>query len=172
MNKQQATILALSIATVALLIWLFRRGKIFQLTEADEMKTTFIVNRAPRGIPGTRHFSLSEFHSKDGQPVPVQYYGNLSFLMDQLEVIRREAGGKPVRISSGYRSPAHNKKVGGASHSMHLRAAAADINIDGLTPPQVQKLVGDLMAAGKIHKGGLGKYRTFTHYDIGKHRFW
>lgn len=39
----------------------------------------------------------------------------------------REAYGSPVIVSSGYRCPALNAKVGGVEHSFHLRGMAADI---------------------------------------------
>lgn len=39
----------------------------------------------------------------------------------------RDALGGPVAIVSGYRDPAYNKRVGGASNSQHLYGNAADI---------------------------------------------
>jgi hypothetical protein len=42
-----------------------------------------------------------------------------------LDPLRRELG--PIRVTSGYRSPAVNKAVGGARRSYHMRGLAADI---------------------------------------------
>lgn len=39
----------------------------------------------------------------------------------------REAYGAPIRVNSGYRSPAVNKAVGGATRSQHLTGEAADL---------------------------------------------
>lgn len=39
--------------------------------------------------------------------------------------------GKPIRLSSGYRSAALNKAVGGASSSQHCKGEAIDIDMDG-----------------------------------------
>lgn len=39
----------------------------------------------------------------------------------------RDAWGKPIKITSGYRSPALNKAVGGATYSVHQRGYAVDI---------------------------------------------
>ena len=39
----------------------------------------------------------------------------------------RERYGRPVVVTSGYRSPALNRAVGGAATSQHLRGEAADI---------------------------------------------
>ena len=41
----------------------------------------------------------------------------------------REMYGKPIHITSGYRSPAVNKAVGGAKKSQHMRGEAADITV-------------------------------------------
>lgn len=40
----------------------------------------------------------------------------------------REAIGHPITVSSGYRSPALNKAIGGARNSDHMTGEAADIN--------------------------------------------
>ena len=43
----------------------------------------------------------------------------------------REAMGEPIKIGSGYRSPALNKAVGGVSNSQHMKGEAVDLCIDG-----------------------------------------
>ena len=103
--------------------------------------------------------------------MPGQYTGNAMRLLTNLQVLR-EALGLPVHINSGYRSPAHNKKVGGATHSAHLRAMAADITVIGKTPRQVHAKIKELIAAGKMQNGGLSLYPTFVHYDIANPRTW
>lgn len=40
----------------------------------------------------------------------------------------REMFGKPVRVNSGYRSPAVNAKIGGAKTSQHCKGEAADLD--------------------------------------------
>lgn len=42
--------------------------------------------------------------------------------------------GRPIQVSSGYRSPAVNAAVGGARDSAHVRGLAADITTPGMTP--------------------------------------
>jgi len=49
----------------------------------------------------------------------------------------REAIGKPIIISSGYRSPELNKAIGGAPNSQHCLGEAADILIPQLYPCEV-----------------------------------
>ncbi len=41
--------------------------------------------------------------------------------------------GKRVIVTSGYRSPAHNKRVRGAPRSFHMACAAADIQVPGIS---------------------------------------
>ena len=53
---------------------------------------------------------------------------NLTTLVDKVLDPLREMYGKPIYISSGYRSPRLNKAVGGVSGSQHKTGQAADIN--------------------------------------------
>ena len=43
----------------------------------------------------------------------------------------REHFGKPVHITSGYRTAAHNAAVGGSKSSQHLLGRAADFYVEG-----------------------------------------
>lgn len=58
---------------------------------------------------------------------------NLRRLCDTLEQVRALVG-KPISVSSGYRSPALNIVVGGARDSAHVQGLAADINCPGMSP--------------------------------------
>ena len=40
--------------------------------------------------------------------------------------------GKPIAITSWLRVPSHNKRIGGASKSMHLTGLAEDFNVKGV----------------------------------------
>ena len=111
------------------------------------------------------NFSLWEFKCKDGTNVPDEYMGNVQKLADNLQVLR-DAVGKPIRVISGYRSPKYNRRIGGARKSQHMTAKAADIKISGMSPSEVKDLIVSLIKEGKMDKGGIGLYRTFTHYDI------
>ena len=76
----------------------------------------------------------------------------------------RDHFGKPITITSGYRCPIHNKRVGGATGSRHSKGDAADIVVSGITPREVAKY------AESIGIKGIGLYETnadghFTHID-------
>jgi uncharacterized protein YcbK (DUF882 family) len=112
---------------------------------------------------------MNEFDSHDGVATPVSVRGNIQFLMDQLEVLRAQVNA-PIRIVSGYRSPAHNASVGGKGQSRHMCGQAADIQITGMTPTEVHATIERLITAGQMQQGGLGLYRTFVHYDTRGHK--
>ena len=52
---------------------------------------------------------------------------NLRNLVDNCLDVIREKYGKPITISSGYRCPELNKKVGGKETSQHTKGQAADL---------------------------------------------
>ena len=112
----------------------------------------------------TEHFTVREFACRDGSdPVFIA-----TALPQVLEAIR-EHFGKPVRITSGYRTPPYNQRVGGKTYSQHLYGMAADIVIDGVSPAEVGRYARSLMP----HHGGIGIYDTdkhFTHIDVRKVR--
>lgn len=119
----------------------------------------------------TENFDINEFACKDGTAVPDKYIQNVQKLADNLQVLR-EYIAKPIRINSGYRSIRHNTDVGGKPNSMHLEAKAADIVVAGITPKKLKTIIEQLIAEGRMHDGGIGLYKTFVHYDIGKSRRW
>ena len=52
---------------------------------------------------------------------------NLKLLVDKVLDPLRDAYGKPIRVNSGYRSPALNAAVKGSKTSQHMKGQAADI---------------------------------------------
>ena len=111
------------------------------------------------------NFKKSEFDSKDGAPMPDDVLDNVIRLAAALQIIRDHFNA-PIKINSGYRSPAHNASVGGGVRSQHLKGKAADIVILVHHPDEVAETIEQLIAEKKIPQGGLGRYNTFTHYDI------
>ena len=81
-------------------------------------------------------------------------------LVTVLQKIRDRFG--KVTITGPYRTPPHNKKVGGATYSQYQYGTAADIKVAGATPKEVAAYVEKLMP----DKGGIGIYNGFTHIDV------
>jgi len=113
----------------------------------------------------TAHFNKEEFECNDGSEMPLQVFNNVIEVAENLEVIRAHFN-SPVTINSAYRSPVYNRSVGGAATSQHLSGRAADIVIDGVSPNEVADAIEFLIDMGMMKEGGLGRYDTFTHYDI------
>ncbi len=83
--------------------------------------------------------------------------GDWQHLVEHLEQLRRDTGGRPLRILSGYRSPETNRRVGGAANSQHLHGRAADIPPGYATQAQAE-------AAGFKGIGMAGKWAV--HVDV------
>lgn len=84
-------------------------------------------------------------------------------LVKHLQKIRDHFG-KPIRITSGYRCPTHNKNIGSGTGSQHAKGNAADIVVEGIVPREVAKY------AESIGVKGIGLYETsadghFVHID-------
>lgn len=115
----------------------------------------------------TPHFTLDEFTSHDGVGYPLPWVEErLQPLCVLLELLRAACGNRPLVITSGFRSPAHNAVVGGATHSQHMEGRAADIVVAGMSPARVHAMALSLHRAGTIRLGGLGSYARWTHVDI------
>lgn len=87
--------------------------------------------------------------------------------LDRLQELRVMLG-KPLIVNSAYRSPEHNRTVGGARASKHLEGTAFDISMANHDP------VAFIAAARKAGFKGIGTYprSNFVHIDTGPARRW
>ena len=103
----------------------------------------------------SRSFRAKEFACKDGtDPLFVD-----SELVQVLQAIRDHFGA-PVVITSGYRTAAHNRAVGGAVYSQHQYGRAADIRVSGVPVEQLAAYAETLLPG----TGGIG---TTIFYVLG-----
>lgn len=104
-----------------------------------------------------RHFKVKEFACKDGsQVVFIDDY-----LYTILDILRHTLG-KPVIITSGYRTPWWNAKCNGAKYSYHMRGMAADIRVEGMTPKEVAKALDKIIP----DSCGIIVYSNWIHFDV------
>lgn len=77
--------------------------------------------------------------------------------------------GRDVVITSGYRSPKFNRRVGGASHSRHTTCEAADIQVAGVSKWELARYLRSMPG-----RGGIGTYchTESVHVDVGSERDW
>ena len=94
-------------------------------------------------------FKVREFRCRDGSDV-VMIDESLVVLLQCI----REHFGKPITITSGYRTAAHNTAVGGSKSSQHLLGKAADIQVADTTVEAVAAYAESLMPDW----GGVGRY--------------
>lgn len=87
--------------------------------------------------------------------------------LDKLQELRDRMGA-PLRLNSAYRSPQHNRNVGGAQNSKHLDGEAFDISVHGHDPLLLEQ---NARASGFL---GFGFYpaSNFIHVDCGPAREW
>lgn len=87
--------------------------------------------------------------------------------LDRLQALR-DALGVPIVIVSAYRSPEHNRRVGGAKGSYHMKGCAFDVSMANHDPDLFE------MAARSMGFRGFGYYPKsgFMHIDTGPARTW
>lgn len=98
----------------------------------------------------SKNFSLDELTKSqtalrmgiDNEPTPGDLY-NLSQLCDNILQPVREHFGKPVTISSGYRSVALCEAIGSSAKSQHAKGEAADFEIMGIDNKEVAVWIRD-----------------------------
>ena len=87
--------------------------------------------------------------------------------LDKLQALRDRLG-KPLILRSAYRSPEHNRNVGGAPRSKHMDGTAFDIAVSNHDPVAFEA------AAREVGFLGFGFYPRsgFIHIDLGPARSW
>lgn len=105
----------------------------------------------------SKSFNVGEFACNDGSNV-VLVNPLLVWILQNV----RDHFGKPVHITSGYRTVTYNAQVGGSSSdSMHTYGMAADFVVDGVKASTVQAYLEEIMPG----TGGIGKAPNYTHVD-------
>ena len=102
----------------------------------------------------SKNFKVKEFRCKDGSD-------KILVSPETVKILQavRDYFGKTVHINSAYRTPAYNKKVGGASASQHVKGTACDIRVDGVPPEAVAAYL-----EAKFPISGIGLYNRTSHF--------
>jgi len=89
-------------------------------------------------------------------------------LVGTLRAVERRFG-KKIVVTSGYRSPTHNRRVNGARRSQHMGCKAADIVV-----PDVDRFAVAAYVRSLPGRGGVGTYchTAAIHVDVGPKRDW
>lgn len=107
-----------------------------------------------------KFFTFSEMGAADApEAIRQNVYRLCTELLDPL----REGIGMPIRVNSGYRTPEHNRRVGGVANSDHLRGLAADIRFGDLPGARMGALLREVIAREGLLFDQLIVYPTFVH---------
>ena len=118
-----------------------------------------------------KYFTIAELcktnKNIENSPNP-QQIENLTYLVDLILDNAREKLGKPITISSGFRSQSVNKAVGGVISSQHTKGEAAD-----LICSDNKKLFDIIKEQGKfdqlIWEYGDDKQPSWVHVSVTKY---
>ena len=115
-----------------------------------------------------KYFTLSELLKSDTalkhnlwNGAPKEAEENLKALIEDVLDPLREAYGRPIRVTSGYRCPRLNRLIGGSPNSQHMRGEAADIQPVAVAGDGLDEMAQILIANGKFDQ--LIVYPTFIH---------
>lgn len=133
-------------------------------TESEEtaMSIKSYLANTDGNVKLARHFKVKEFACKDGSPVVFID----DYLYTILDILRHKLG-KPVIITSGYRTPEWNKKCNGAKYSYHMRGMAADIRVDGMSAKELANKLNEIVP----DECGIIVYRSWVHFDVRKSKY-
>ena len=115
----------------------------------------------------TPHFTLAELTATshrqfDNTPNEAEL-ANLQRLAEFLERVKEALDGKPIMISSGYRSKPVNDSVGSSDKSQHRTGQAADFKVPGMSPDAVVRAI---IAAGLPYDQIIREFDAWTHVSI------
>ena len=102
----------------------------------------------------SEHLNLSEVTRSEtakrrgisNEPTP-EHLENFKKLAENIFEPIRKHFGKPIHLSSGYRSKALNAAIGGSASSQHCKGEAIDIDMDGSSNGVTNRMVFDYIKA-------------------------
>ena len=131
-----------------------------------------------------KYFSLPELH-RTSQPefqgnvlnVPLgEERKNLVTLVECVLDPLRERWGSPIIVTSGYRCPLLNRKVGGVPTSYHLKGQAADIRAKNLRNGDLYALIKQMYMEGcfGLTECYIDERRGYIHiaFDAAENSVW
>jgi zinc D-Ala-D-Ala carboxypeptidase len=135
------------------------------MVPANPVAARDAMTRSPRAYAHARDVPVTSWRWPSFTPDELACRGTGALLvdpraLDMLQSLRNRLG-RPMIVTSAYRSPAHNARVGGAARSRHLQGIAFDVRMDNHDP---EAFVAQARAVG-FH--GIGTYprQGFVHID-------
>jgi hypothetical protein len=123
----------------------------------------------PNATHASAHLAWSELACHDAARTPYpEHFRRVrgSTLAKAFEQVRAACGDVPLTILSGYRTPEHNRRIGGARASQHVEGRAIDIRTPkGLSRAQFGECINEAIRAGAPIRG-VGRYPWGYHIDV------
>ncbi len=118
----------------------------------------------------TEHFTLKELmvtdHREFDNTPDADVIANLTRLAMFLEKVKTVVGGRPVMVTSGYRSKQVNDAVGSKDTSQHRLGCAADFRVPGWTPNDIVEAIID---SGLPYDQLIREFNSWVHVSIPNH---
>ena len=129
---------------------------------SDPIRTFRHFREVPKNLWRWRNFSPAEIACRGTGQLKLHPEA-----LDRLQALRDRLG-KPLIVRSAYRSPEHNRNIGGAPRSKHMDGTAFDIAMANHDPVAFEA------AARAVGFLGFGFYPRsgFMHIDLGPARVW
>jgi len=140
------------------IIRLIENYKLYELDYGDEMKPTEYL---------TPNFQYNEFFSGDVRKgarsiePPSKYFADIQRMADDLQIVRDYIG-SPIIITSAYRTPDWNRRVGGVKNSYHTQGIAVDVRVNGMAPYDLAVYIAKLT---EFNGYGINIKKNFVHVD-------
>lgn len=131
-----------------------------------------ILNSLEKDDGSTKSYNFSDFYSNDGmgfkggnEPDPEVVKENIRQLMWRIEMMNKKLG-KTLKIKSGFRSIAHNQKVGGTSNSYTTYGIACELTHDQLSMAKIAECAKSSGFSGvRIYEARPDKPTPFVYVD-------
>ena len=108
-----------------------------------------------------KYFNYDEFDSPDELGSGKHMDHDLLVMIDKARALY----GKPIVVTSGFRTESHNKKVGGVASSSHLKGLAIDVAC--VRSKDRFKMLTAILEVG-FNRIGIAS--TFIHIDVDKNK--
>ena len=148
----------------------------FETGESDKVGEVVTVQEDSLNSEGFKPYTPKNGYNIDGKLIFMSHTDpRISPTLGQILENLSDSYGQKLTITSAYRSPAYNKKVGGAKKSVHQQGLACDVVMSNTTKDQRLDFISKAGAAGIK---GIGLYfssgggANFIHCDLGGTRQW
>ena len=119
-----------------------------------------------------KNFKLKELaNNKAENAVKLVVTEKMFLFMDMMQELRDKIG-KPINVSSWYRTKTYNKKIGGSSNSLHLDGLAVDFPMEvNVTERKMMENRWRFICEKHGVVGGINHYTHGFHVCIGEEKF-